>query len=96
MAFSHAIIRQDHRLFVADVISDADADVGPYDIPHLLGSVPVHFTIVPLLANYYLNEWHVSGVDATNISLTGANAVGAGDADPQVRVIAWLDSYLER
>lgn len=96
MAISSTVIRAAAAVFVADVIADADADTGPFDIAHGLGSIPLTVTITPVLAVAHLSEWIVSDVDATNIELTKANAVGSGDADVQLRVSAFLDPYRER
>lgn len=96
MAFTINGVRSDDVHFVADIIASADADVGPLAVPHLLGSVPVEVTLTPLLAVAHVSEWVVSGIDATNIELVKANAVGSGDADPQVRLCVRLDPYRRR
>lgn len=96
MAFSTAAVRLDADVEVYDCISDADADVGPFDVGHGLGSVPVEVILVPMLAPFYLNEWTVNSINAARVQVTGANAVGSGDADVQLRVIIRIDPYLSR
>lgn len=90
MAVAVVTISEGARKKVWDIISDADADVAA-TIPHGLGVAPQAVTLTPLLPNFYLNEPEVSGLTAVNIVLTLQNAVGSGDADPQIRVIAELD-----
>ena len=72
-----------------DVIADADADVAAV-IPHGFDAIPENVALVPLLANAYVSVWTLGVVDATNINLVKANAVGSGNAAAQVRVAAQL------
>ena len=96
MAISSTVARQTAEVHISDVIATADADVGPFDVAHGLGSIPLDVTITPVLAVATLSAWIVSAVDATNIELTKANAVGSGDADIQLRVAGRLDPLRER
>lgn len=72
-----------------DVIADADADVAAV-IPHGFGAIPENVVLVPLQPEFYTSLWTVGVVDATNINLVKANAVGSGDAAAQVQVVAQL------
>lgn len=72
---------------IVDVIASADADVAAA-VPHGLEVAPLDVTLVPLLPNFFTSLWTVGVVTATTINLVKANAVGSGDADAQVRVIA--------
>lgn len=96
MAITATVIRQSAREFIADITATLDADVGPINVNHLLGSVPLEVTVTPLLAVAHTSAWAVTGISATQVSLTKANAVGSGDADPQLRLVARLDPYRER
>lgn len=72
-----------------DVIADADADTAAV-IPHGFGVIPENVVLVPLQPEFYTSLWTVGVVDATNINLVKANAVGSGDAAAQVQVVAQL------
>ena len=99
MAFTITNILETAEVFVANVEADADADVGPLNVPHGLQAFPNRVTLTPLLVEFYLSNFIVSGVDADNIELTKVNAVGSGTAGDQVRIIAtlgWLPTDLVR
>ena len=96
MAISSTVVRKTADGAVFDVIATADADTGPFNIAHGLASIPLTVVITPVLAVAYTSAWIVSAIDATNIELTKANAVGSGDADIQLRVSAFLDPYRKR
>jgi len=89
MAVSSALVQNGARKKVWNVTATADADVA-VTIAHGFGKAPQAVTVTPLLPNFYLNEPEVTTLSATNIGLTLQNAVGSGDADPQIRVIAEL------
>lgn len=72
-----------------DVIADADGDVAAV-VPHGFGVIPENVVLVPLQPEFYTSLWTVGVVDATNINLVKANAVGSGDAAAQVQVVAQL------
>lgn len=83
------------EVLVADVIATADADVAAV-VPHGFGTAPLRITLTPLLPNFYLSAPEVGLVDGTNINLVMQNAVGSGDADAQIRVIAQLNPDVDR
>jgi hypothetical protein len=95
-AFVITNIRQAAKVFVADIEATADADVGPLDVPHGLGSIPLDVTLTELQVEAWTSTFVVSGVDAVNVELTKVNAVGSGVAGDQIRVVARLDAYRER
>lgn len=72
-----------------DIIADADADVAAV-ITHGFGAAPVDISLVPLNTDFFVSTWTLGVVDATEINLAKANAVGSGNAAAQVRVIARL------
>lgn len=72
-----------------DVIADADGDVAAV-VAHGFGAVPENVVLVPLQPEFYTSRWTVGVVDATNINLVKANALGSGDAAAQVQVVAQL------
>jgi hypothetical protein len=72
-----------------NIIASADTDVAAV-IPHGFGAIPKNVVLVPLLANAYVSTWTVGVVDATNINLVKANAVGSGNVAAQVQVVAQL------
>lgn len=96
MAFANTVVRESAEVAVLDVAATADADVGPHNVPHGLASIPLDVSIVPLQVEAYTSAWIVSGITATNIALTKANAVGSGVAGAQIRVVARLDAYRDR
>jgi hypothetical protein len=96
MAISSTVAQESADKASWDVIATADADTGPFNIAHGFGVAPVVVTLTPVLAVAYTSAWIVSGIDATNIELTKANAVGSGDADIQVRVTAEVPALRER
>ncbi len=96
MAFANTAIRETANVSITDVESTADADVGPHNVPHGLGHVPLEISLLPLQVESYTSAWIVSGVTATDVELTAANAVGSGVAGDQVRVIAHSDPLRSR
>lgn len=69
-----------------DVEATADGDLTA-TIPHLLRVTPTKVWFTPLqLEAVTLSDWFVSTIDATNVVLTKANAVGSGVAGAQIRV----------
>lgn len=88
-------IRETAEVHVSDVEATADADVAAV-VPHGLGSIPLDVSITPLLVAAYTSAWFVASVDATNVNLTAANAVGSGAAGDQIRVVARLDALRDR
>lgn len=82
-------------LVIADIESDADADVAA-QFAHGLGQAPLEITLTPLQVEFYTSAPNVGVVDATNINLVMANAVGSGVAGDQIRVVARLRPDLRR
>lgn len=76
-------------LGVWDIIFSADGDL-TLTFAHGLTGVPLVKILCPLLPAMYVNTLVVSGLDATNVTLTGVNAVGAGNAAAQARLTLML------
>lgn len=95
MAFTAATVRQAAEVFVADITATLDADVGPLNIAHGLGSVPLDITITPTIVEFHTSAFIVTAT-ATNLVVTKANAVGSGAAGVQARVVARVDAYRDR
>lgn len=73
-----------------DVTANADGDAGDVVIAHGFGAVPVVVTAVPLQLAGISSNWSVAW-DATNITVSkNSAAMGTGDADAQLKVIAML------
>lgn len=70
---------------VFEVEADADGDTTA-TIPHGLTVIPEFVDIVALALEYYLSEWRVTTIDATNVVLTKETTAGSGAAGAQVRV----------
>lgn len=66
----------------------ADADVAAV-IPHGFASIPQLVFFTALQPEFYLSAPLIGVVDATNINVTMSNAVGSGDAAPQIQVVAF-------
>ncbi len=96
MALSSAVVRASANIFIFDVTSTADADVGPLVVPHGLASIPLEVNMTPLQVECWTSAWIVSTIDAVNIELTAANAVGSGVAGAQIRVCAHVDPLRSR
>ena len=58
----------------------ADADITSGNIAHGLPFVPTWYTLTPLLDAFYTGRYFISTIDATNVVVTAANAVGSGAA----------------
>jgi len=86
MAVTIVAVRTGPNQSIATVQATADADVAAV-IPHGLGAIPEQVTFEPLLAEHYLSATTVGVIDATNVNLVMENAVGAGAATPQLRVV---------
>ena len=93
-AFLHAtsfvVIEQTANRLIADLISDNAADT-TLVIPHGMGSatvpkIPQDVNLDPLLPEHFTSEWHVTGCDATNITLTKTAAAGGATAAVQTRI----------
>ncbi len=91
MALSSAVVRASANTYICDVISTADADVGPLVIPHGLASIPLEVTMMPIQVECWTSAWIVSALNAVNVELTAANAVGSGVAGAQIRVCVHVD-----
>lgn len=89
MAVTVTNVRTTAEQLVADVEATADADVAAV-IPHGLQAAPSRVTLVPLAAEFYVSNWYVGVVDATNVNLVCTNAVGSGAVGDQVRVLVDL------
>lgn len=76
-------------LSIFTVEATADADVAAV-VAHGLGAAPLKVTLVPLAPQFYVSTWSVGVVDAVNVNLAKANAVGSGVAGAQVRVLVEL------
>lgn len=74
------------RRKIFDIEATADADVTA-TIPHELAGAPSRVWLVPMAAEFYTSAPYISTLDATNIVVTMANAVGSGVAGTQIRVI---------
>lgn len=96
MALSSAIVREAANLFIADITSTADADVGPIVIAHGLGSIPLQATLMPIQVEVYTGSPIVTTLDIDNVEITFANAVGSGVAGAQVRVFVRTDPLRTR
>lgn len=76
-----------------DIIASADADVAAV-IAHGFGIAPVAVWMTPLDTDFYVSTWTLGVIDATNINLAKANAVGSGNPAAQLRVTAMLPHSL--
>ena len=79
------IIADRPTLGVWDIIFDAQADV-TLVFAHGLAATPDVMILCPLLPAHYLNSLHVSAIDATNVTITGANVAGSENAAAQARL----------
>jgi len=86
MAVTVTAVRTGPNQTIVDIESDADADVAAV-IPHGLGAVPEQVHMDALLPEFYLSAWQLGVIDAVNVNLVMENAVGAGTAGDQVRVV---------
>ena len=86
MAFSYALVHRTARLELYEVTETLDADVGG-NILHALARIPVKVTLTRILAAAILSDTIVTDRTAALIELTSVNAVGSGDADPQLLVL---------
>lgn len=68
-----------------DIIFVADGDL-ELVLAHGMPAIPLVKILEPLLPAYYLNSIHISAIDATNVTITGLNVGGAGNANPQARL----------
>lgn len=79
------IIADRPTLGVWDITFTAQGDL-ELIFAHGLAGVPLVQMLSPLLPAYYLNSLHVSALDATNVTITGANVAGSENAAPQARL----------
>lgn len=89
-ATSFVVIEQTANRLIADLISDNAADT-TLVIPHGMGSatvpkIPQDVNLDPLLPEHFTSEWHTTGRDATNITLTKTAAAGGATAAVQTRI----------
>jgi hypothetical protein len=75
------------------VIADADADVTAV-ITHNMGLMPAQLAalspwirLIPLQAKAFVSLWFLAAFDANTVTLTKANAMGSGDAAPQIQFV---------
>ena len=83
MAVTVVVLRQGRYSMEASVIASADGDVAAV-VPHGLGVAPSKVSLRPVLPNFYTSTWTVGVIDAVNVNLVKANAVGSGNAGVQV------------
>jgi len=86
MAVTVTAVRLGNHSAEFDVEATANGDVAAV-LPHGLRAIPLHVTLVPLLPNFYVSAWTLGVVDATNVNLVKANAVGSGAQGNQIRVL---------
>jgi len=95
MAVTVTAVRTGPTQSIADVEATADADVAAV-FAHGLGAIPEQVFLVPLAAEFYVSTPTVGVVDATNVNIAMANAVGSGAAGNQIRIIAHLPHTIVR
>ncbi len=89
-ATSFVVIEQTANRLIADLISDDAADT-TLVIPHGMGSatvpkIPQEVSYEPLLPEHFVSEWHTTGRDATNVTLTKTADAGSANAAAQSRI----------
>lgn len=90
MAISVTTVLDAFHLHVADVTATADADQDAV-IEHTLAAPPRIVMLLPLRSVAYASRWHLQGEPgATSLTIRKRTTAGA-NANPQVRVFAWLD-----
>lgn len=95
MAVTVTAVRTGPNQSIADIEATADADVAAV-FAHGLGTAPEQVILAPLAPEYYVSTWTVGVVDAVNVNLVKANAVGSGVAGNQCRILAYLPHSIVR
>jgi len=95
MAVTVTAVRTGPTQSIANVEATADADVAAV-FAHGLGAIPEQVWLVPLLVEFYLSTPTVGVVDAVNVNIVMANAVGSGAVGNQFQIIAHLPHTIVR
>jgi len=97
MAVTNTTVLAGTTTFIVDTLSSANADVTTGNMPHGLGAIPLDVSITPMALAFWSSIPFVATLDATDVVLTLANAVGSGDAvNIQIRTRVSLPHTLVR
>lgn len=95
MAVTVTNIKQGTYSAVFSIEMTADGDTTA-TWAHGLPSAPDDVDIVPLLPQAYIGQYRLTGITATQITVTKGNIVGSGAVGDAVRVVAKLTHSIQQ